>query len=157
MSNSGGTTTVSITIGFKKSLEAIINTCKPEIIAEITTQSKILQTAMRKNIAKGSRTGRTYKKKSVIHQASAPGEYPKTDTGELVSSIYKEDLTEKLEFKVGSNKKYARHLEFGTSKMQARPFMFRTFKENKKNIIKGISQVISKNVTESIEKNKNKK
>ena len=156
MANNGGTT-VTITNGFKKAIEDILNTSKPEIMAEITTQAKLLQTAIRKNIAKGSRTGRRYKKKSVIHQASAPGEYPKTDTGELVSSIYDSVSSAEMQFVVGSGKKYARHLEFGTSKMQARPFMVRTFKENQKNIINGISQVIAKNVTESIEKNKKKK
>lgn len=45
------------------------------------------------NIAKaeiqgGSRSGRTYRRRSIKHKASAPGEFPKTDTGALVSSIH---------------------------------------------------------------------
>lgn len=72
----------------------------------------------KKNIAKGSRTGATYKKN---RQRSAPGEYPKTDTGELVSSIFWEKR--RNYYVVGARALHAYYLEVGTSKMEPRPWL----------------------------------
>jgi phage gpG-like protein len=63
-------------------------------------------------------SGRWYGK----HQASAPGEMPAIDTSALVNSIQVEpegDLTQV----VYTNQEYAVHLEYGTVRMAARPFM----------------------------------
>lgn len=40
----------------------------------------------RKKLQRGSRSGRIYKRRGISHQASAPGEPPKTDTGGLAAS-----------------------------------------------------------------------
>lgn len=40
-----------------------------------------------KSISRGSRTGITYSRGGISHTASARGEFPKTDTGELVTNI----------------------------------------------------------------------
>lgn len=53
---------------------------------------------------------------------SRPGDPPNTDTGRLVQSI-KFDFPEDGVGVVGSNLRYARDLEFGTSKMAARPWL----------------------------------
>lgn len=145
---------VYITKNFKKSLNDIINTAKEDIFEELSVESAILQTQVRKKIAKGSRSGKIYKRGSIQHQASAPFEPPKTDKEGLVSSVFNEVSQQKLEFKVGSEKKYARYLEFGTTKMKPRPFLFPTFKEHKVSILKSIKQVIQKNIQKNIEKNK---
>lgn len=78
-----------------------------------------------KSISGGSRAGKKYKatKAGKIHTASAPGEPPKTDTGALVSGITLEK--EPYGYSVGSRPK-APHgfwLEFGTSKMDPRPWL----------------------------------
>lgn len=145
---------VDITKNFKKSLNGIINTAKVDIFKELSVQSAILQSQVRQKIAKGSRSGKTYNRGSIQHQASAPFEPPKTDTGELVSSVFNQVSQQNLQFKVGSQKKYARHLEFGTTKMKPRPFLFSTFKEHEVSILKNIKQVIQKNIQKNIEKNK---
>lgn len=145
---------VDITMNFKKSLNDIIKTAKNDIFKELSLQSIILQTEVRKKIAKGSRTGKTYKRGSIQHQASAPYEPPKTDTGELVSSVFNQVSPKTLEFKVGSEKKYARHLEFGTPKMKPRPFLFSTFKEHEVSILKSLKQTIQKNIHMNLGKNK---
>lgn len=56
------------------------------------------------------------------HVASAPGEAPNQDTGVLGNNI---ETIQKSRFKVevSSNAPYSADLEFGTSKMEARPFM----------------------------------
>lgn len=45
------------------------------------------RTRMVTRLSTGARTGRIYKRRGVYHQASAPGEAPKTDRGGLVSSV----------------------------------------------------------------------
>lgn len=56
------------------------------------------------------------------HQASAPGEAPAIDSGELVESLEVTDVIDG-EGAIGTNAEHAEYLEYGTSKMAARPFM----------------------------------
>lgn len=68
------------------------------------------------------KTGRVYRRRGRVHQASAPGEAPATDTGRLVQSrrtVYDQD---KLQGDVVWSTDYARHLEYGTQKMEPRPY-----------------------------------
>lgn len=55
-----------------------------------------------------------------FHRASAPGEAPATDTGNLANSIYAR-MTGKTEGEVGSNAECAPTLELGGAHMAARP------------------------------------
>jgi phage protein, HK97 gp10 family len=56
------------------------------------------------------------------HVASAPGEPPNRDTGELQSKL-KVAETGPLSAEVRSESAHAKPLEFGTSKMVARPYL----------------------------------
>lgn len=70
------------------------------------------------------KTGRIYARRGVEHQASAPGEPPASDTGALVRSI-RTDYA-RIEAGVGSVVASAAHapaLEYGTERMEPRPFM----------------------------------
>lgn len=69
---------------------------------------------------------------------SAPGEPPGIRTGTLRRSITHEveKTSTGIVGRVGTNVKYAPHLEFGTSKMAARPFIRPKFAENEKRIAK---------------------
>lgn len=75
--------------------------------------------------------GRTYVRRgrsgsgSVRHTASSPGAPPAVDTGRLRASINMKAGSEKGKpfVDVGTNVQYAPFLEFGTSRMQARPYM----------------------------------
>ncbi len=75
---------------------------------------------VKKAIQGPPKTGRKYQRGTVVHQASAPGQAPATDTGFLVSSIYNEDRGY-LTKAIGSRLDYAFYLEFGTRKIAARP------------------------------------
>lgn len=55
-----------------------------------------------------------------LHRASAPGEAPATDTGNLGSSIYAR-MTSRLEGEVGATAEYAAALELGGAHVAARP------------------------------------
>lgn len=84
----------------------------------------------KEKIQGGSRSGRVYRRRSVSHQASAPGEFPKTDKGQLVSSLFFSVATNKLSARWGTALAYGRYLEFGTGTMLSRPWMRPTFQAN---------------------------
>jgi len=63
-------------------------------------------------------------------RASAPGEFPMSDTGRLASNVDMILATPaKMQSKVGTNIIYGAYLEFGTSRMAARPWLERSFRK----------------------------
>lgn len=69
--------------------------------------------------------GETYTHGTVKHRASAPGDPPATDTGQLADSIATElarDDTGLVE-RIGTNLKKGRYLERGTRHIEPRPFL----------------------------------
>ncbi len=70
----------------------------------------------------GPKTGRIYTRGGVSHQASAPGESPAGDTGDLASKIGTAVNAEALTGSVEFYSAHARHLEYGTSNMAPRPY-----------------------------------
>ena len=83
--------------------------------------------------------GRVYPRKSgPPHKASAPGDPPATDTGELKRNIAMDVETrgKQLVGKIFSGMEYSVHLEFGTTKMEKRPFMGPALKRNQGRITK---------------------
>jgi hypothetical protein len=67
-------------------------------------------------------TGRVYRKDGRVHQASAPGQAPAPDQGELRRSW----LVRKLEpgtYRIASHLSYAAALEFGTRRLAPRPYL----------------------------------
>lgn len=93
---------------------------------------KDLKQESKRLITEPPKTGRIYrirrKGKTVIHQASAPGESPANLTGALKKSVnYNVSSTSELVF--GANTKYARRLELGDSKIKKRPYLKRAIDE----------------------------
>jgi len=76
-------------------------------------------------ITHGQRTGRVYHHHGHSHRASAPGEPPASDTGNLVNSIHTEYDAATLTGRVVVGAEYGLYLEYGTQHMEARPFMRR--------------------------------
>lgn len=66
--------------------------------------------------------GRDYKRGSRTHTASAPGEPPAVDTGFLINSI-QTVIKSDTEAVITIPAEYAEGLEFGTSRVAARPFV----------------------------------
>ena len=95
------------------------------------------------NIQRGDKTGRTYGN----HQASAPGEYPATDTGFLVNHIVADDSAKELGdgviyVAVQSEAPYSEALEFGTRKMAPRPFMRPSLDNKKDEVVRDVQQAL---------------
>ena len=84
-------------------------------------------------IAEGSRTG---VEKPDGSRRSGPGEYPKTDGGELVANVttnVKRQGTTVIG-QIISGAPYSEALEFGTTKMAPRPFMQPSLRKNEEKI-----------------------
>ena len=91
-----------------------------------------------KSISQGVKTGATTIKYNPRreHTASAAGEPPATDTGFLVNSITSGVVKEGNAFvgEVKASAPYAIHLEFGTTRMSARPFFQPALQQNERKI-----------------------
>jgi HK97 gp10 family phage protein len=106
----------------------------------------ILETAVKVSMSASSHSGRVY----YGHRASAPGETPAVDTGVLVNSINTQLVSSSNTSalaEVGTGVEYAEFLEFGTSKMAARPFMRPGYDNN----VTRIEETIRRFAKQSIE------
>lgn len=74
------------------------------------------------------------------HQASAPGESPAIDTGLLQNSVFVENQGS-FKAVVGVGAEYAVHLEFGTVKMEPRPFFVKQV-ESKRPVLLQVAKAI---------------
>lgn len=89
-------------------------------------------------IQSGEKTGRIYRRRGVEHQASAPGEAPASDTGRLVQSITTDYNFGPIQGNVNFGTEYAALLEFGTVRMEPRPYARNSLNEETGNIIQEI-------------------
>ena len=93
----------------------------------------LVEATVKMGIQRPPKSGRIYKRRTITHQASAAGEYPASDTGNLVNNI---SVTIKDTIgRVTSSSKYSKALEYGTTTMHARPFMFPSLEKNKGKIL----------------------
>jgi phage gpG-like protein len=97
-----------------KGMEAAAGKAVRETILDIEGRTKAMMTGPKSGAYYERPNGRT-------HQASAPGEAPAVDTGNLINSIQTQ-MTGAMVGVVYTNAEYAPVLEFGGARMAARPF-----------------------------------
>jgi HK97 gp10 family phage protein len=119
--------------------EVVIDAARRASLRGVTRAAEVVREEAIRLIKEGPKTGRLYRRRSVTHQASAPGEPPASDTGNLVRGITVEIDSQKLTARVASTAEYASALEFGTPKMEPRPYM-RVALENKRKEVAEILQ-----------------
>ena len=82
---------------------------------------------IKQTIQGGGRSGRVYRvtKGGATHQASAPGEPPKSNTGNLAASfkIFTQRLGKEIIGNIENFAQYAKYLEFKPKSAGGRPFM----------------------------------
>lgn len=90
-----------------------------------------------------SKRGNLYKTVGYkMHRASAPGEAPATDIGNLVDSGYAKRARRGL-WHVGFHAKYARGLEFGTPRILPRPFLRPAVEKYRHAFVAAIKQALA--------------
>jgi len=124
-----------------KTLERLGSSAEDAMIDVITDLVTDTQRYSVDGINSGPASGAVYTRGSVTHQASAPGEYPMTDTGRLASNIIiLLPSGSSIEGQVGTNIEYGTFLEFGTSRMAARPWLLPSFEKAKVDVSKEVKQ-----------------
>lgn len=126
-----------------------------EVITRAVTDTRRLAV---QGIERGPASGRVYthhfwtdangklrrgRERAKPHRASAEGQYPMNDTGRLATSIAVENpAIGRMRGAVGTDVMYGRYLEFGTSRMRARPWLLRSFKTATADIEKLLKKAI---------------
>tara|TARA_R110002050_G_scaffold235889_1_gene371752 strand:- start:93 stop:542 length:450 start_codon:yes stop_codon:yes gene_type:complete len=146
---------VNITV---KNLQKVMNQLKkldkrlePDFQEIVKGGAQLIRGEAIKSIQQGAKSGIVYEKYNPrrTHRASAPGESPASDTGNLVSKIIvKQQSKDKVN--VESNANYSAFLEYGTSKMQPRPFMLPAFEKSKKPIVEATFKRVVKKIEEFV-------
>lgn len=103
--------------------KSIVSRLNKSIMTAIVRGTESVRNEAIRLVQQPPKTGRIYKRRGVQHQASAPGEAPASDTGRLVNSITTSYDAENLSGKVNASTEYAVYLEYGTQKIEPRPFM----------------------------------
>lgn len=138
-----------------KRLERMTAEVEKEVAGALFVGGLKIEENAKKSIQDGNKTGRIYQRGNVTHRASAPGEAPASDTGELaysgIKTIPKSSMHVNVEAQVVSKSKngssnYAIDLEYGTSKMEARPFMKPAFDVSKEFIIERMEKALKRAV-----------
>jgi len=149
-----------------QNLERLGGNAQDASIEALWTAGAYLEGALKERLSQAG-TGRTYKTgrkgmRYATHQASAPGEPPAVDTGRLRASIT-HNVTgrpgrnlpdpggSKTSVKgyAGTNLESGPHLEFGTSRMKARPWLYPTIVEEATAVAKLIQNVIKRAIAKA--------
>ena len=115
-----------------------------ELVKGLFVSAKRVEGDAKKSILNGKKSGREYTRGSVTHRASAPGQAPASDTGRLVNSINGDLDRGNKSATIRVAAKYGKPLEFGTSKIAARPFLFPALEKNKKWIAERLNKGLVK-------------
>lgn len=114
------------TKSLKLGLEKRINNAEKELKQHVQRATILVEGEAKRSILSGG-TGITYQKYNPrrSHTASSAGNPPASDTGFLVSQITSKVGIEDTSVvgKIIASAPYSIHLEYGTTDMQARPFM----------------------------------
>ena len=110
---------------------------------------QLIRTEAIKSIQTGAKSGVIYQMYNPRreHRASAPGQSPASDTGNLVNKIIVKQKNRNT-VQVQSNANYSAYLEYGTSKMEARPFMLPAFEKSKKPIMNAVFRRVVQKIEE---------
>ena len=107
-------------------------------VADVEKEAKM-------SIQRGGKSGIVYQRYSPkrTHRSSAPGEPPASDTGYLVNNIKRKMDMDKLGGEVRSRANYSKYLEYGTSKMMPRPYMFPALEKHRGKIKTRINRAVA--------------
>ena len=117
----------------RKNLHKRMDFVQNNVLKVLNSSALLVEGSAKESIQRGIKSGKTYRRGGVVHQASAEGEAPATDTGFLVSNITHQfaKIGKTMASKVLSKANYSEFLEFGTRNMGARPFLQPALEKNR--------------------------
>ena len=117
----------------RKNLHKRMDFVQNNVLKVLNSSALLVEGSAKESIQRGIKSGKTYRRGGVVHQASAEGEAPATDTGFLVSNITHQFAKKgkTMASKVLSKANYSEFLEFGTRNMGARPFLQPALEKNR--------------------------
>lgn len=121
-----------------------INKFESSINEAVEKAASDLEKELKKSILTGEKSGELYNSGNKLHRSSAPGQAPANDSGKLANSIGHKKIKDN-EFDVTIKSNYAIILEFGTSRMQARPFIRPGIEKVRKRLSSAINAIRRKN------------
>lgn len=126
----------------RKALAEFSINADKELADVVRGTAQNIRTHAIKSIQRGTKSGIEYQKYSPrrTHRASAAGEAPATDTGRLANSI-QADIQGK-QATVFTNLEYAPWLEFGTQKIEPRPFMVPAMEKERPKFEQRLSRIV---------------
>ena len=113
-----------------------------EVTKELALGANKIRNAIIESMKKEKKTGRLYKatKSGLKHQASAPGEAPAVDSGELISRIIFDIGDMKVEIGAEAGAPYDIFLEEGTDKMEARSWLAPAVEKHQQAIVDAVGE-----------------
>lgn len=106
----------------------------------VNLTAQLVRTDAIRSMKQSPATGDKYKRRTITHTASSSPNPPRIDTGRLANSV--KALVGKLEALVGTAVEYGRYLEFGTTKMQPRPWLFPAFERQRRNFVNRLREAM---------------
>lgn len=101
-------------------IPAIQAQLRPSVIQVVSKTAHDVEAGVKLEM-RAPKSGRVYRRGSRSHQASAPGQAPAVDYGQLINSIQVSPETPALTMTVGTNVEYAMALEYGSRRVAPRP------------------------------------
>ncbi len=132
-------------------LNKMVSNSSPILLDALESAANTVRNAAVKSIAaRASGAPYTRYNPKRTGTASAPGDPPHTDTGNLVNNIQVQRFDKSVDVGImGDKAKYGKYLEFGTSNMAARPWLRPAF-ENSKETIKDKIKAVGGNITATL-------
>ncbi len=117
-------------------LKNLVSSLDREVSKALFAAGEVVEAEAGRSITAGSTSGKN-------HVPSAPGQPPNNDTGVLARNIETVQV-EPFRVEVSSNAPYSVALEFGTSKMAARPFMSPAVQATRKKVQQIIADAVAR-------------
>jgi len=133
-------------VKFNKSIFASV---EKEVKREIVRQTEDVVTGAVDLVFNTEKTGRVYRRNSVEHQSSAPGQPFASDTGATVSQFDSEIREGGFVGAFVARGENAARLEFGTQKMEPRPFARPSLANNKQAIEQGLKDAVARGISKA--------
>ncbi len=119
-----------------------------QVKLEIVIGATQIQATAVESVQRGTKSGRVYVRGNITHQASAAGEAPASDTGNLARRIELRLSSDGLVARIGVLDlfvaPYARVLELGGEFSEKRPYMVPAYNKHIKAIRQGIRDAVAR-------------